>query len=640
MSTRSQATVAMQVSTYEATAPRGLAALQPRPPRRWPTIAQTVGLHFVGAALLLAALGPAVGAAEAGPPAWDTAPLEVRVWVAVVPDAEFTPQWQARLREQMGARLARFLGAAARVKIEDAPDAAHRGMLASLESFSAETIPAEQSSADKTLLLRVQALPNAYELSAREYDAATRALGPVVRRRVWQWAEVSPAACRSAEQSFRPLARLETASVRRLVLLGQAGVELTRQMREELLARLRGWAHGRASLQMELRVSAAAVDLQRVQVGTQRVDGLPAEAGAFDEVLVVVVRSDEGKLCAELHAYTQWPAAVKVLPLCQVDRLDALPDALGGGLDQAWEEVGKPQRVRRVLRLRAGANREGSPALGEIGPGSLFQPVVRTTGPAGSADSTAAVPWTFCVVQEPGELDQRRGEWPARVESGLKNPLPAPAPPGVEVLALAVNPPGASTRLVLRTTGASAGALAGVGVYAAGGRGAEPDLLGRTDRQGALGVGPGPQEDALRILLVGGADGFLARLPIVPGLQSELVAVLPVEEGQLLLEALLAGLRNDVIDVATRREVLLTRAELYQADGQTAEARQILEQIHRLPAREEMLRRLAELQGRSTPADAAARSRLEAQVAETRKLIETALDPKPVEQLAKALEGG
>lgn len=631
----------MHASTYGITAPRGFAALRRRRRRHWPVIGETVRLRFLAMALVLLARAPAVWAGQGEPPAWDTAPLEVRVWVAVVPDADFPPPWQAGLKEQMAARLARFCGAAARVEVEEPPDQARRQMLNGLEAVAAEAGFFGQSrpaAAEKTLLVRVAAGPDGYEVTAREYDAATRVLGPVVRQRVWHWAEVAPAACRAAAQSFRPLARVEIASVRRLVLLGEAETGLPRQLREELLARLRGWAHGHASLETELRVGTARVELKRIQVGTQRIDGLPAESGLCDEVLLVVVRSAEGKLRAEMHAYAQWPAAVKVFPLCQVDRQEALVEALRGGLDQAWEQIHQQDHLRRVLRLRSGENRDGSPALGEIGPGSLFQPVVRSADAAGNANS-AVVPWTFCVLQGPSELDQRRGEWPAQVASGLKDPLPASRLPGVEVLALAVRPTGEPTRLVLRTMGPSARPAAGVEVYAADAAGAKPVWLGRTDQHGALRMDPGPPDEPLRILLVGSAAGVLARLPMVPGLQRELVATLPVEEGQLLVETLLAGLRNEVVDLATRRELLLTRAELYQAAGQMAEARQMLEQIRKLPARDEMLRRLAELQGQSLPADAAAR-RLEAQVADTRKLIETALDPQSVEQLGKALEGG
>jgi len=623
-------------------------------------MAQTIGTQVFEAVAVALVFVSALCAGQPAPPAWDTARLDLRVWVAVVPDVGFTPQWQAGLERQLGTRLARFCGAAAQVKVEQPPDGLRRSMLAGLERLGPKAVWPRQRVADKLLLVRIEALADAYQVSAREFDVTTQSFGPVVRRAVWQWSEVWTAACESAEQSFRPLGRLEAAAVRRLVLLGQGDVELSREMREELVARLRAWAHRRTEPGAELRVSAAGVDVQRIQVGTQRVDGLPAEAGQFDEVLVVAIASEKGKLTAEVRAYTQWPAGVKTFPLCQVPQLGALADALGPGLDRAWEELDKQARLRWVLRLFGGANRRGSPALGEIGPGSLFQPVVRNATGAhavdldkagsaanagdkagsGEAGSAIPVPWTYLVVQQPSELDRLRGEWPCRVESGLKASLPVAAGPDVEVLALAVKPAGASTRLVLRTAGPSAQPLAGMEVFVAEGGSAGPLLLGCTDRTGALRVPRAAEANALRILLVGDREGFLARLPVAPGWQYELVATLPVEPGQLLVEALLAGLRNEVIEAATRREVLLTRAELYLADGQAAEAEQMLQQIRKLPTPEQMLRRLVEYQSQSTPADQNARSRLEAQVSETKKLIEGALDPKPVDQLAETLKSG
>ena len=82
--------------------------------------------------------------------------------------------------------------------------------------------------------------------------------------------------------------------------------------------------------------------------------------------------------------------------------------------------------------------------------------------------------------------------------------------------------------------------------------------IGATDRDGKLIVPPG--EDRVRVLFLKNGGQLLARLPVVPGAQPQIDVPLPDDDARLAAEARLAAMREDLVDVVARRNILMARA--------------------------------------------------------------------------------
>ena len=203
-------------------------------------------------------------------------------------------------------------------------------------------------------------------------------------------------------------------------------------------------------------------------------------------------------------------------------------------------------------------------------------------------------------------------------------------------MALAVIPPRRPSILTLVSRSEPKRVLAGYEVYAR-----PPDKktavpLGRTDRQGRIRVPPG--ESPLRVLLARNGGELLARLPIVPGLEPACTAEIPNDDRRLEAEGLVSGLRQDLVDLVARREVLFARTRARIKAGKFDEAEELIGQLLRLQKSERVLASTVALERRRARAeDPGMQRKIDALFSDTQKLLRKHFLPGAIQQLRQEL---
>jgi hypothetical protein len=360
-------------------------------------------------------------------------------------------------------------------------------------------------------------------------------------------------------------------------------------------------------------------------------EALPKEALEADKVMLVEVSAAGGGYqvtACELDVATGLWSAPVVQPLAQLLKL---PDACSAAVFRAFAPLARLSVLKDrqvVLRMRAMALKPRDAALATVRPGSVFRLAARAVDETGSAARAAPIPWTFCTIEEVAQ-DELHG----RLVTALREPLPERWETSLEVLALGVVPPRRASVLTLTTTarGASQG-LPGYEVYTASPGAGSPIFLGRTDRQGSLAIQP--SDHILQILLVKHGDQWLARLPIVPGLELQLSAAVDHNEHRIALEGRVATLRDAIVDLAARRQILLKRARARISAHQFAEAEQVLKQLRELPSAEDLVTaRIADAK-KDFSGDEASLTRLDAVLAGFQQTLAARFNAKEIDDLA------
>ena len=279
-------------------------------------------------------------------------------------------------------------------------------------------------------------------------------------------------------------------------------------------------------------------------------EDLPEDSLGFDKVMLVgVTTGPTGQeiVARELDVRTRLFGAVVRLPAWQPAKLRdtafrAMLDAFA-----PLALVVKSEKKTVTLRLRAAGLPIRDKRLLQVRPGDLFQPLIRYNDRQGKLRKVVPVAWTFFVVEE-----YTPKTFQCAIHSALRNPMSMRRRGRVEQLALAVRGSGSSSRLILEARDEPKHALAGYDVYSRPSGSKSTTLLGRTDAAGAIRVPA--TNDPLRVLLIKNGGVLLARLPIVPGLVPELTAEIPDDDPRLEAEGFITGLRENLVDLVTRRQ--------------------------------------------------------------------------------------
>ena len=435
-----------------------------------------------------------------------------------------------------------------------------------------------------------------------------------------------------------------------LLVAFEPAPELTPRLQAGLIADLADRAETLVGAAWNLTAAPAPPELQPAlsrAIESVTLDALPQELLGSDKVMLLAVSTtaDGCRVTArELDVATRLFSAPVSRPVRQLGKLR---DAALEAIFQAFAPLALVESVDQqqvALRLKAASLPLRDRQLMPIEPGDVFLPVIRyhdrqgnlRKDRQGNVIPPKPIPWTFCTVRQvtPTQLD-------CRLQTGLRSPLSGRRRGRARQLALAVVPPGRPSSLVLRSRDESKRPLAGYEVLArppnsetASSSSAVP--LGRTDRQGRITVPPG--ESPLRVLLVRSGSELLARLPMVPGLQTEYTAEVADDDRRLEAEGSVSGLRERLVDLITRREVLFARTRARIKAGKLDEAEKLIEQLQRLQKSEYELGRILALKRRGTRADDPhVQRKIDALFDDTRKLLQKYLAPRLLERLREDL---
>jgi hypothetical protein len=366
-------------------------------------------------------------------------------------------------------------------------------------------------------------------------------------------------------------------------------------------------------------------------------EALPAaDLDEVDKILTLLVRADGGRhrfIAQELDVRTRtWGARADR----QASQAELARSAAFEALTAAFAPLAQVEKVEEKqvrLRLRASSLKLRDPDVLTVREGAVFQPIVRYNDREGKLRDDRPpqpIPWTFLLVRQ---LDGSSAT--CELYSGLRSPLSARRRGRTEQLALLVRPRVEATDLMLHSRVDADRRLYGYEVYAYSPDSPETTLLGRTNSRGILRIAPA--EGPLRMLVVKNGGEFLARLPIMPGLDAEAPAAVADDDYRLAVEGYITGMQEQIVDLVAQRGTLIARIRAHIDEGKLDEARALLEQLQSLRSGDEFAVLLAEQRRKYFSGDAIIRRKIAKLFDDTLQVIVRNLDKGQIEQVASEL---
>ncbi|HEX4414113.1 MAG TPA: hypothetical protein VH107_10835, partial [Lacipirellulaceae bacterium] len=192
----------------------------------------------------------------------------------------------------------------------------------------------------------------------------------------------------------------------------------------------------------------------------------------------------------------------------------------------------------------------------------------------------AAVPWTY--IQATADADKKT---PLKftIQSGSRHPFSARKQARTEQLALALRADRAPTTVHLQSRKSDTKPLAGFDVFTSGATAQDAIHIGTSDLAGNVTVEA--TTSPIEMLLIKHGGQLLAKLPIAPGAEQRINVPLPDDDARLAAEERLGAVRENLIDIVARRNILTARVrqKIDKKDFKGAET--LLRSLDELPNR-------------------------------------------------------
>ncbi len=244
--------------------------------------------------------------------------------------------------------------------------------------------------------------------------------------------------------------------------------------------------------------------------------------------------------------------------------------------------------------------------------GGTLLPLFRRTDYTGALVPNGIIPAAWTVLQVADAES-------ASIISHTPRPFSARRMGRIEQVAILLTNPPAPVTLRLHVEKQPDERLAGYDVFRR--RLADQSLtpVGRTNSAGELVIAPeAAAVDLLYIRL--GAD-LVARAPVAFAGDRELVIALPDERPRIAATATVTALREELVDLVARRNILIARIEAQLDAGEADRARELLAELDRLPGRALFEQQLNRAEQVHHSADPRVQRRIEASFAAVRKLL-------------------
>lgn len=314
----------------------------------------------------------------------------------------------------------------------------------------------------------------------------------------------------------------------------------------------------------------------------------------------------------------------------QVPQRERLPAAAFQALLEVFcplAQVEMRSAKEAVLLLRGGALPPPDGSIKLVRVGDIYSPSLRFNERDGLPRKIMHIEWTLLAVSS---VSEDGTNVTASLHTGLRSPLSNRRRGRVEQLAILVRPPQAPTQLVLRSRTQTSKPLAGYEVFAYGPDSRVTDLLGLTNRDGAIEI---PPHHGARIVIVKHGGELLAKLPLVPGLQPLMTAYLPDDTERLEAEGIIVGFQQAFIDLIARRKLYISRARKAIDDGKVDEARQHLEELKKLGSYAELTQTLRMAKQKVVSTDPRTQAKINKLFADTQKVVDKFFNDAEIEEL-------
>ncbi|HZL90911.1 MAG TPA: hypothetical protein VFB96_21275 [Pirellulaceae bacterium] len=315
---------------------------------------------------------------------------------------------------------------------------------------------------------------------------------------------------------------------------------------------------------------------------------------------------------------------------------EAIPLVAWDAIVESFTPLAKVESVAEKqvqLRVRAGGLVTDSASPAMIQPGQVLKPVIRRNDKSGQPTKNGIQPldWTLLSVQ-----DRSDALIVCNLHSGFRTPIPVRGGARTERLAFLAKPRHGSTRIVLTARSDPQRRLSGYEVFVKGQGKDETFLLGVTDWDGAVEI---DRSDVnFRMLYVRNGGQLLARLPMSPGFERELVAKTIEDDSRLQAEGFVLALQGRTMDLVAQREILVIQIRARIKEKKFDTARQLLEQFRTLDTRDDLIRDLDAQQQAVNSDDALTRQRIAKLFGDARNMLQDKhLDPELISVLQREL---
>ncbi len=319
--------------------------------------------------------------------------------------------------------------------------------------------------------------------------------------------------------------------------------------------------------------------------------------------------------------------------------LRSLHVAIGQGLARAFAPVVRIENAGQksaVGLLRAGGlileeNRETSPAFVRVG--DVLEPMVRKNDRNGKPIVIGPMDWAYLLVKELAGHQGRNVNMD--FHAGRTGGLQGRKNKRTFRVALKVRPFDEGTTLRLHLQKNPNFPLIGYELYEKNLETSDMTFIGRTDWDGRLWVEKTDQP--LRLLYVKNGGAVLARLPIVPGLYSKVVADLSGDDIRLQAEAYIRGVQNSIVDLVAIRELFKARIRLRLERGEMEKAEDLLNALRDQPSTEDLFDQIGkkhdEFINRLGSGMSNQRRKVDEMFSTTRELLSSHITPQLVREL-------
>ncbi len=307
------------------------------------------------------------------------------------------------------------------------------------------------------------------------------------------------------------------------------------------------------------------------------------QAGEFDKVMVLTIEHGRGLRLAGCEWDRSSGQRGPVLHREVVDRrrTGAVALELLFDLFRPLARIDGTENGTAELRARAGELLAPQSLSVMFRSGDLLSPYFRYLNRDKQLRSIQPVPWTYLRIE-----DITRSRMTAGVETAFNAPLSG-SRRRVELVAIRSHPRHAATRLRLAPRNNPGRSLVGVRVrvyeHLPTEENPDPAMTElMTDRFGRVEI-PRSPDGPLRRLVVHSGGAVLANVPFVPGLVPEVSMELPDDSARLEAEGNLAIVQGELIDVVSRRTIMLARALSLARKEQWKQADELMAQIGQQP---------------------------------------------------------
>ncbi len=355
----------------------------------------------------------------------------------------------------------------------------------------------------------------------------------------------------------------------------------------------------------------------------------------FDKRMFLTVVADaQGYLiaCREWDQYTRLRGAVRQH---RVTQEMMLPEQCFNLLRSTFAPVAKvrvdPDDEKRVQLLFKGSElpRRTDDVTFRV-PGDVYRPLLARFDHKGEMrpNGLSKVPWTLLTLDEPEE-----GKWHCTLHSGMRRPFGLRRRGRSENLAIAVRNPPATTRVRFYARYDKSRGLSGYEVFRRLRDDAKTELIGLTDATGSIEVVPA--ESSIVTLFLRSDGLLLAKIPVAPGADPLVEVPIADDTARLLAQAELTALREQLIDIVARRNILMARIRNRLEENQLDEAKEMLSELDDLPgrARFNSLLSTAQRAPDNISQDPRVQKKIEGLFAQTRQLLGRFLGIRQISEL-------